>query len=392
MPVRRVLNISFARHNMSNNRLRREKHVQTAVSIESKNPETEAFLRSLRTDGTRMTYDTAFRLALDGRADSFLALARADKKKAENLLLEWVAKAKGSGSTTRTYLAAIRSLCEFHEVSLNWKKLIKASPKYSQSQDRPPFLEEIRQIYEPGDTRLKFAVTLLASSGIRAGAFDYFTLKDLEPDKERGIGVLTVYRGEPEKYTALVSSECLRNFESYLEERRRAGESLTPDSPLIRQPVNVMERKDGIIKTDSQNIEGLFVYHWKRAGFQNREFKCLHGFRKFFKTRLENAGMKTVIVETLMGHATGLNAVYYRPSNEEMMKEYAKFMPALYISEATQAKSQLEQVKQETTQTLKDYKTDLILANQRIAGLEATQARVLSLLEEIKEERLKEKS
>ncbi|QUC64166.1 hypothetical protein NsoK4_06890 [Nitrosopumilus sp. K4] len=65
-------------------------------------------------------------------------------------------------------------------------------------------------------------------------------------------------------------------------------------------------------------------------GEKRHEFKADHGFRKYFKTMTEKH-MKSLHVEMLMGHATGLADNYYRISEDEMLSEYLKAVPALSV-------------------------------------------------------------
>jgi len=70
--------------------------------------------------------------------------------------------------------------------------------------------------------------------------------------------------------------------------------------------------------------------------------KAVHGFRKFFASGLENAGVGRLIVETLMGHSVSVASNYYKPSERELLEQYAKAIPELTISEAEEAKTEME--------------------------------------------------
>jgi integrase len=306
--------------------------------------ETEFFLLSLRTKATRKSFKAYLHLVLHGQIDTFLALARADKHKAENQILMWALQNKErlNPEYLKSYIGAVRSLCNFCDIQLNWSRITKVIPKSPRPWDRAILVEEARKAYEPADSRLKFIITLLASSGIRVGAFDFLSVKDLQV--KEGYGILTVYRGEPEEYTTFVSSECIHDYTNYLDERKRAGEIIGPDSPLFATRVNFERLRGKPNRSSAQTLKYCLWMAWKKAGLQTgeREFKMAHGFRKFFKTRLENAGMKSIFIETLMGHETGLDAAYYRPTVDELAKEYTKYQNALYITEAQEVKATLE--------------------------------------------------
>lgn len=50
----------------------------------------DSFLKSLRTEKTRMTYALAFRIMLEGHPETFLNMAATDRRKAEQMILDWI--------------------------------------------------------------------------------------------------------------------------------------------------------------------------------------------------------------------------------------------------------------------------------------------------------------
>ena len=54
------------------------------------------------------------------------------------------------------------------------------------------------------------------------------------------------------------------------------------------------------------------------------EFQTDHGFRKWFKTRCEISGMKSINIEVLMGHSIGISDSYYKITEDELLREYLK--------------------------------------------------------------------
>lgn len=50
----------------------------------------------------------------------------------------------------------------------------------------------------------------------------------------------------------------------------------------------------------------------------------MHGFRKAFKTICENAGMKSINIELLLGHNIGVSGSYYKPTEKEVLQDYLK--------------------------------------------------------------------
>ena len=58
--------------------------------------------------------------------------------------------------------------------------------------------------------------------------------------------------------------------------------------------------------------------------------KPAHGFRKYFKTKAEQA-MLPLHVEMLLGHDTGLSMNYYRPTEKTLLEDYLKAVDLLTI-------------------------------------------------------------
>ena len=68
----------------------------------------------------------------------------------------------------------------------------------------------------------------------------------------------------------------------------------------------------------------------------------VHGFRKYFKTRAEQAGMKPINVEILMGHSVGISDSYYRPTENELLQDYIRVIDALTVSAENKLRHELE--------------------------------------------------
>lgn len=68
-------------------------------------------------------------------------------------------------------------------------------------------------------------------------------------------------------------------------------------------------------------------------GKKRHEFHTDHGFRKWYKTQCEMAGMKSINIEKLMGHSLGMSTnSYYRATSDEILKDYLKAVSFLTIS------------------------------------------------------------
>jgi len=91
----------------------------------------------------------------------------------------------------------------------------------------------------------------------------------------------------------------------------------------------------------------------------------VHSLRKFFKTRLEAAGVNPLLIERWMGHTLGSVAqAYYRPSMEEILEEWGKAEKALTIfgntniSEKLLIQERLREI-EEALETIEKLKTQI---------------------------------
>jgi hypothetical protein len=76
----------------------------------------------------------------------------------------------------------------------------------------------------------------------------------------------------------------------------------------------------------------------------------VHGFRKYFKTRAEQSGMKPINVEILMGHSVGISDSYYKPTETELLEDYLKSVDALTVSKENQLRHEVEKMKVENAE------------------------------------------
>jgi hypothetical protein len=250
-------------------------------------------------------------------------------------------------STVPNFFKPIKLFCEMNDIMLNWKKISKRIPRgRSYGNDRAPTREEIRAIVTHPDRRIKPTILLMCSSGIRIGAFDYLSLGDIEAINKDGqllAAKIRVYAGTDEEYGTFITPEAHRALEEYKQYRVAQGEKMKSDSPVIRdlfkpdrgghgEPHLPKRLKSSGVKRlieDALRSTGL---RKPLDGKRRHEFQAAHGFRKWFKSTCEKQ-MKSLHVEMLLGHDTGLSMNYYRPSESEFLEDYLRAVPELTILE-----------------------------------------------------------
>jgi integrase len=309
--------------------------------------------------------------------DEFVNLARTSPATAERMIIEFVLKEKQRAreraivnGTINNTLKPIKLLLEMNDVvGVNWKKIKRLLPSARRfALDRIPTLDELHKIVDHSDVRGKALTLVLCSSGIREGAIENLVVRNLKPFKigaeareeiaQKGgtLGKLTVYEGEPdEQYVTFITPEAYEAVQRYLDWRREHGETITDNSPLFRDKFDPLvtayltydggkpeEPKLMTGATIRVNYNRLFYECGFRTSPKRRHEFTVHGFRKWFKTRCENAGVKPIITELLMGHSVGISDSYYRPTEKDLLEEYQKAIDALTISNENRLKTQVE--------------------------------------------------
>ena len=201
-------------------------------------------------------------------------------------------------------------------------------------------------------------------------------------------GKLVIYHGEPESYSSIISPEACIALDKYLDFRREHGEQITESSPLFRDRFDPVQALDngkpsnnnsgsnsdehslpsartiknetmiyGIRKYDHPEVmpiteHSIRQYYNKllrsigiRKEKKKRHEFSVHGFRKYFKTKAELAGVKPAVVEMLMGHSLrSLSDSYFKPSESELLNEYLKASDALSINATQKLKLEVERL------------------------------------------------
>ena len=255
-----------------------------------------------------------------------------------------------TAATLYNFVKALKLFCEMYDIHVSWKKITRGLPKVrSFANDRAPTIKEIRNMIEYPDRRMKAIIFTMASSGIRLGAWDYLRWRDIEPLSKDGRIVaakVTVYAGEEDEYFSFITPESFYELERWISYRKEAGEVIDKNTWAMRQLWNTKEGYyHGIvtepIKLESSGIKRLIERSLWIQGIRKKsdikrnryEFQTNHGFRKWFKTRCEIAGMKSINIEKLMGHSVGISDSYYRATESELLEDYLKAIDFLTINE-----------------------------------------------------------
>lgn len=199
------------------------------------------------------------------------------------------------------------------------------------------------------------------TSGKRLGAWDYLRWKDIKPIEHQGKIVaakIIIYAGDDEQYFSFISSETYFELEKWKKYRQDSGEEIYENSWVMRQ---LWDTKKGYYhhgtiknpeKLKSSGIKRLMEDALWTQGIRKKsnlkrnryEFQTDHGLRKWFKTRCEISGMKSINIEILMGHSIGISDSYYKITEDELLVEYLKAVKHLAISKENLLQNQVSEV------------------------------------------------
>jgi len=316
------------------------------------------FINSIRAPHTRQLYKFCIEKFLSHYDIDLFSFLKLPQQEITNLVIKYLVDRKISRGYKRIVVSSIKHACEINDVILNWKKIKKfigseKTGNETNGRDRGYEHEEIRKILDFVDQRIRTAVLILASSGMRIGALRSVKFGDLE--KVNNFYKIKVYSGEiEEEYITFCTPECAKEIDTYIDFRKRYGEKITDDSFLFVKKFNIDfkgPRKGRQFSARSlhsiieQNIRnsGLRKVNPKNTPFKRQTVPILHGFRKFFSSQLVEADLKTELRWLLEGHnLKGNDSNYVRVTEKRLQQEYEKAIDLLTINEENRLRKTVE--------------------------------------------------
>ena len=226
-------------------------------------------------------------------------------------------------------------------MEVKWNRILIGAPKINRAaKDRPPNKTEIRKIIQYGDRRIKFIVLIMCSSGMRIEGFEYLRWGNIQPMEKYGKIVaakITIYEGDPEQYDSFITLETLTAIQDWINYRKKCGENVNENSYIIRDLWDTNSRDGGARglatfpkKLENKSIKSILNRAlWSQglrtklpSGKHRHPFQEAHGFRKFFLTQCQLAGMNLLDCNKLTNHSNGINDSYYKPSENDLLNSY----------------------------------------------------------------------
>ena len=259
--------------------------------------------------------------------NAFLERCRRDQEFLNESVVDLVERLKMEGLAPKTitgfYLAFLKRFLRFYGLKPDWD-IIRARCEIPRTRalkvDRAPSVSELRRMILAAPPRIGLMIHLMAVTGLRV--HELLNLKVENLDFTCDPPVVRIVSAKTGKIREIpLTREIVERIRKYLNGRSegllfptRAGKPM-----LKNYLVTAFKRltlKLGINQRDPSG-RGWMLHPYS--------------LRKFFKTRLEEAGVNSLIIETWMGHDLNVSGAYFRPSRKMILEEWEKAERALTI-------------------------------------------------------------
>ena len=338
----------------------------------------QRFDSTIHSDQTRKNYkrdlDNFIKFNGINDYDSVLSIP---SDKAQEMVEDYLIHLKKTKPNSATaYIWGIKHFFIVNRLKLDWEIIQKMLPQREvKSGYKAWTTKHIQKLLSYSKTKRNRAlVHFLASTGSRIGVFDHdLKMKHLF-DVGHGCKGVILYAGFREEYFSFLTPEALASLEEYHEERKRNGEIFDDEAPIFRltyqlgsTPAKMMDSV--CAKAITNRIVKSSGIQRKKIGFSS-EIQINHGFRKRFNTILKMTGVNWSIAEKLMGHKTGLDNIYFKPTTQECFSEFRKAIPELSIDDSIRLEEEIKN-KEQQIDVLKNKDIELESMKQRLANIES---------------------
>jgi len=310
--------------------------------------------------------------------ENFEELLDFNEEKITDLLIDYIDWRKSNGNTYRTIstaLAPVEAFFEMNRKSFHKKVVRRSNSKGSTKNGTsiPATDEDVFAMinYAKG-YRNKFLIAFLASTGIRPASLvdPVLRMKHLVPlpdiadlyqsgfdnpafklnsrrEFKRYCYGIKVYEDSDEGYWVFLTPEASDLLDSYLDSRKRNGEELTDESPILA--TYTKKNDSGKAEKASKNtkydfftddnmdfflkrvIKGARIER-KKINSRNYDKAITYMFRKRYNGHLKMTNqVNSNIAEKLMAHKRGLDGTYLQPTMEQCYVEFFKAILKLTI-------------------------------------------------------------
>jgi integrase len=289
------------------------------------------FINAIKSPETKKAYTNSLRRYMNHlkitEPDDLLA-SRQYPKMIESQLVNYIMSLRESGISYNTIKVLIAPICTYYvlnDVTINRRRIAKYLPEMNRVvRDEAYSMESIQQALQNSDQRMRMIILIMASTGCRIGSLPGLVLRDLTKIPAHDIYRITFYQGTRNEYYTFTTREAASTgIDNYLLYRKWSGEKLSFNGSTNRwQPDNAP-----LIRLQFDINDGLQV-------------RNLHVISTFIE-----AGLNHEISELIVDHATQLDQNYFRPNEDQVLREYLKAEPYLTIDPAARLARENQELK-----------------------------------------------
>jgi len=231
-----------------------------------------------------------------------------------DLFVPWVIQKYGlSRSRAKDHFAATKSFFDNNAAI----KLTAKTPQAYSREKLPVSIDDIRdKILPHADMQETFIILFLKDSGASQAEALRLNVGDIK-DLDNGFGYMRVFRRkEGVDYETFIGPNAMKAMRQYIDYRKREGENVTDDSPLITKKNKLGERL----------TRSLISWQLKRRGKNAGVKLSTHRLRKCFETYLALAKVHPIILKYWMGHkikhGRDIEARYIIPPTPKQQEAY----------------------------------------------------------------------
>ncbi len=253
-------------------------------------------------------------------------------------------KKGNAGSYINSTIKAVKSWLLFNGIKLPRRiKIRDANISVTLKNERIPTQEELKRIFNAGDSRERTACAIVAFTGVRIGVLGNYKgtdglkiedMPDLSVDGDQitflkipaQINVRAELSKTGKKYITFLGQEGCMYLENYLIERIRSGEVITPESAIITASKLGYRAKQHITAV---NVGDLMRNAIRNAGFNGRPYVL----RAYFDSRLLMAQDERLIIRDyrsfFMGHVGDIESKY--TTDKKLSQDQIESMRSAYL-------------------------------------------------------------
>lgn len=310
----------------------------------------EEYLKPLA-KGTRISYRTALKyyyrfLDIDNfkDMDNYFKSGRNIKDDFLNFIkVEKDIKNKRNTTSVVSKSSCIQRFLEYNDIiftkkeNRGFKRYIKVYT-HKMSDEYTPTKNDIKRLLQYADVKMKTAILMLSSSGMRIGELMNLQINDIHLDNHIKGEPLRLYLRNTKTGTnrvAWISPEATESLQEWLITRDRYIK--TRDK---RNFTNNKKVDNKLIPCHKKTVEKGFLLLTDKIGLCSQDKVTgfhkftLHQLRKFFNSQLKfEAKLPERVVEIFMGHVGYLNGTYDQITERRLFEYYKEGMHSLLINE-----------------------------------------------------------